>query len=145
MDPSQQPQSSHPQSNHTLEMPCSMQLIANEVNQVPQEASQHKKPRRQSGNSSVNNFIQKTFDILQEKRFQSIVSWAQNTDILTSSKNSHEEKEPINILRKSSINEKVCSFKIHNVKAFEQIVLPQYFKHSNMSSFVRQVHFPLYS
>ena len=36
-------------------------------------------------------------------------------------------------------NDKVCSFKIHNVKAFEEIVLPQYFKHSNMSSFVRQV------
>lgn len=35
--------------------------------------------------------------------------------------------------------DKVCSFKIHNVKAFEEIVLPQYFKHSNMSSFVRQV------
>lgn len=36
--------------------------------------------------------------------------------------------------------DRVCSFKIHNVRAFEETVLPLYFKHSNLSSFVRQLN-----
>jgi hypothetical protein len=43
----------------------------------------------------VNNFIQKTFDILQEKKLEGIVSWCE-----------HERGGG-------------CSFKIHRIKAFE--------------------------
>jgi hypothetical protein len=98
--------------------PCSLQLIIQEQEHANQESVRR---GRRNGNT-VNNFIQKTFDIMQEKKYESIVGWCESE------------------LRGGS-----CSFKIHNVKAFEEVVLPQYFKHSNMSSFVRQVRFHTYS
>lgn len=97
------------------QVPCSLQLIVQEGD----TGEGVRRGRRGSGASAVNNFIQKTFDILQEKKFESIVGWSEGESRAGG-----------------------CSFKIHNVKAFEEIVLPQYFKHSNMSSFVRQVPFP---
>lgn len=92
--------------------PCSLQLIIQEHEYANIESARR---GRRTGNT-VNNFIQKTFDILQEKKYESIVGWCE-----------------------SELRGGGCSFKIHNVKAFEEVVLPQYFKHSNMSSFVRQV------
>jgi hypothetical protein len=76
MNPFQQLLSSPLQKPQDREMPCSLQLIAHEQEFASQEASQLKKSRRLAGSSSINNFIQKTFDILQEKKFESIVSWA---------------------------------------------------------------------
>lgn len=94
-----------------------------------------RKDRKSSHALSVNNFIQKTYAILQEKQYQSIVSWSD------SAQNSMGWKEGNVSNGSSGGNNSISSFKIHNLRAFEEIVLPKYFKHSNMSSFVRQVHF----
>lgn len=126
------------------EAPCSLQLIGQEQEHAHPESNHQKRERRASGAKAVNNFIQKTFDILQQKRFESIVSWADNTELSHQPKNSPFQEIPTSLNSKNN-SEKVCSFKIHNLKAFEEIVLPQYFKHSNMSSFVRQVSFPSFS
>lgn len=84
--------------------------------------------QRRRNSTSVSNFIQKTYNILQEKKYESIVSWTDQKPQF--------HCLPGNLRAGSS---RVSSFQIHNVKAFEEIVLPAYFKHSNLSSFVRQV------
>jgi hypothetical protein len=103
-----------------------------------------KRDKRAPLPSSINTFIQKTYAILQEKQFESVVSWADHSGHLIFDPDrphelSSEGAEP------SGRRPSVCSFKIHNLRAFEEIVLPKYFKHSNMSSFVRQVRPSLFS
>ncbi|ORZ03166.1 hypothetical protein BCR43DRAFT_38230 [Syncephalastrum racemosum] len=63
---------------------------------------------RRSG-KTVSSFITKLFSLVDDVRFQALVSW----------------------------NPAGTSFLIRNVKKFAQIVLPEYFKHGNFSSFVR--------
>ena len=65
-------------------------------------------------NQAVSNFISKTYQILNNLQHESIISWAPHGN----------------------------SFLIKDIKKFEEFILPLYFKHSNFSSFVRQVPFP---
>jgi hypothetical protein len=60
---------------------------------------------------SIPNFIQKTWEMLEEERNLAIVSW----------------------------NPEGTSFEIHNECLFTEDLLPHYFKHSNLASFLRQV------
>lgn len=60
---------------------------------------------------SVSNFIEKTYRILENEDFAGIIGWTQLGS----------------------------SFVIRDIKQFEELVLPIHFKHSNFSSFVRQV------
>jgi hypothetical protein len=105
------------------EIISSIQLIPEEQGAGSNEGTPFRRDKRGGCLVSINNFIQKTYAILQEKQFESIVSWPDEGEVTDEGQGS--------------------SFLIHNVRAFEEIVLPRYFKHSNMSSFVRQV--PLYS
>ena len=57
-------------------------------------------------------FIRKTFDLLSEESLKSIVSWSPSND----------------------------SFIIYQVDIFEKEILPKYFKHNNLGSFVRQLN-----
>ncbi|CAD8185253.1 unnamed protein product [Paramecium octaurelia] len=62
--------------------------------------------------SSVPAFLQKTYDILENPQLQDIVGW----------------------------NEDGSGFLVKNVIAFQDQVLPMYFKHRNFASFVRQMN-----
>jgi hypothetical protein len=74
--------------------PCSLQLIVQEQERTSQEVA--RRGRKSSGAGSVNNFIQKTFDILQDKKYESIVGWSEG-----------------------ETRGGGCTFRIHNIKAFE--------------------------
>lgn len=58
------------------------------------------------------SFLQKTFDMLNEKSLSSIVSWSEDG----------------------------TEFVIFNTNEFSEKVLPLYFKHSNFASFIRQLN-----
>ncbi|KAM3132155.1 Heat shock factor protein 4 [Paramecium bursaria] len=62
--------------------------------------------------SSIPAFLQKTYDILENTQLENIVSW----------------------------NEDGTGFLVKNVLAFQDQVLPMYFKHRNFASFVRQMN-----
>ncbi|CAD8112014.1 unnamed protein product [Paramecium sonneborni] len=62
--------------------------------------------------SSIPAFLQKTYDILENPQLQDIVGW----------------------------NEDGSGFLVKNVIAFQDQVLPMYFKHRNFASFVRQMN-----
>ncbi|CAD8196530.1 unnamed protein product [Paramecium octaurelia] len=62
--------------------------------------------------SSIPAFLQKTYDILENSQLQDIVGW----------------------------NEDGSGFLVKNVIAFQDQVLPMYFKHRNFASFVRQMN-----
>ena len=64
----------------------------------------------------TSNFITKTYKILENSGHDDIIAWSQHGN----------------------------SFIIKNIKKFEEDILPQYFKHSNFSSFVRQVLISFY-
>ena len=64
-------------------------------------------------NQTLSNFITKTYKILENINHEEIIGWSAHGN----------------------------SFLIKNIKQFEEEILPQYFKHSNFSSFVRQVYF----
>ena len=70
------------------------------------------KTKRKSDNQMPASFLQKVFDMLNEDSLNEIVSW----------------------------NEDGKSFVIKNVNEFSEQVLPMYFKHSNLASFVRQLN-----
>jgi hypothetical protein len=57
-------------------------------------------------------FLLKTYQILQTESHSHVVGWVDDG----------------------------IAFKIHNVALFQSSVLPKYFKHSNFSSFVRQLN-----
>ena len=59
----------------------------------------------------ISNFIEKTYNILEDANNSHAISWLPSG----------------------------ASFVIKDVKKFEESILPTYFKHSNFSSFVRQV------
>ncbi|KAM3141585.1 kinase-regulated stress-responsive transcription factor skn7 [Paramecium bursaria] len=61
---------------------------------------------------NISSFILKTYNILEDSKYQDIVSW------------SDEGK----------------SFTVWNIGSFTEIVLPAQFKHNNFSSFVRQLN-----
>ena len=67
---------------------------------------------RKNSRHGPTSFINKTFKILNDSKFDSIVSW----------------------------NEDGNSFIIKNLHSFATIILPQYFKHKNFASFVRQLN-----
>ncbi|XP_019416350.1 PREDICTED: heat stress transcription factor A-1-like [Lupinus angustifolius] len=64
-------------------------------------------------NSNKSQFAVKTFEIVENPETNAIVSWNETRD----------------------------SFVVWNVQSFTQNILPNYFKHSNFSSFIRQLHF----
>ena len=66
--------------------------------------------------NTISSFIEKTWDILQDTQYSSIVRWT-------------EDGNSFLILSE----ERLCSD-----------VLPKYFKHSNFSSFIRQVKLVFY-
>lgn len=79
---------------------CSLTLLE-------QEGEGSRRERR--AGVAVNNFIQKTYAILQEKRYESIVSWAEvgvGAGGVGAGVGGEEGRGG-------------CSFRIHNVKAFE--------------------------
>jgi len=74
----------------------------------------------------IPSFIKKTYDILEVKLHTTHIYFKNEThnDIV-------------------SWNEDGTAFIIKKPTEFSQTVLPLYFKHSNLTSFVRQVHFKL--
>ena len=54
----------------------SIQLIPQDSQGLLPEGGAGGRERRAANGSSINNFIRKTYAILQEKRFETIVSWA---------------------------------------------------------------------
>ena len=100
-----------------------------------------RKDKKPSLPLSINNFIQKTYAILQEKQFEDVVSWAETSEYFTIPRGEGDamNRSGEGLQGKVPV---VSSFRIHNLRAFEEVVLPKYFKHSNMSSFVRQVNLP---
>lgn len=75
------------------------------------------KPISKRSHESISNFIEKTYNILENEDNANIIAWTA----------------------------KGASFIIKEVKKFEEEILPIYFKHSNFSSFVRQVITTLFS
>jgi hypothetical protein len=69
-------------------------------------------PRNKPSSGVPTSFLQKTYDILCDNSLSSIVRWTEDGR----------------------------SFSVKNVKEFSEKVLPKYFKHSNFSSFVRQLN-----
>ena len=67
--------------------------------------------------SSINNFILKTYSILQEKQFESIVSWADYSEVVgsTSGNGNKWGCEEVDEQKRQQL---VCSFRIHNLRAF---------------------------
>lgn len=63
----------------------------------------------------MSNFINKTYQILLNASHEAVIGWAPQGN----------------------------SFVIRDIKKFEEHILPIYFKHSNFSSFVRQVSLSL--
>eukprot|EP01116_Phalansterium_solitarium_P017747 TRINITY_DN4450_c1_g2_i1.p1 TRINITY_DN4450_c1_g2~~TRINITY_DN4450_c1_g2_i1.p1 ORF type:complete len:373 (+),score=90.27 TRINITY_DN4450_c1_g2_i1:136-1119(+) len=63
--------------------------------------------------ASCQPFVQKTFQLVQDSTTDHIVSWSESKD----------------------------SFVIFLPEEFSKVILPKYFKHSNLSSFVRQLNF----
>lgn len=59
----------------------------------------------------IASFIRKTYELLEEGKFSNIVSWSDDGNFLI----------------------------IKDAEDFSQKILPVYFKHSNFTSFVRQV------
>ena len=122
----------------------SIQLLPGLEQSYQPEDTYVKKDKKPPLPLSINNFIQKTYAILQEKQFEDIVSWAESSDYFSIPK---VEGDGMNgsgegVRGKVPV---VSSFRIHNLRAFEEVVLPKYFKHSNMSSFVRQVNLAKFS
>jgi heat shock transcription factor len=68
--------------------------------------------QRNSKNPKVPTFIHKLLDILKDESNTEMVSW----------------------------DAEGRSFSIHNLRHFENLVLPKYFRHSRFSSFVRQLN-----
>jgi len=60
----------------------------------------------------LNSFLEKTFNMLEENKFEDIISWTPQGD----------------------------TFIIKNNEKFEKSVLPQVFRHSKLASFIRQLH-----
>ena len=58
------------------------------------------------------NFLLKLYDILENDEYKKIISWSEDGN----------------------------NFVIHDTHAFSQNILPQYFKHNNYSSFIRQLN-----
>lgn len=65
-----------------------------------------------SKKNDISTFINKTFNILEDKEISDIISWTDNGN----------------------------SFIVKNKEKFESMVLPRYFKHRKFSSFVRQLN-----
>ena len=61
---------------------------------------------------AVTSFVSKLYEMLEKPEYHSIISWAPNGD----------------------------SFVVHSMTEMQQSLLPHYFKHSNFSSFVRQLN-----
>ena len=69
------------------------------------------KPSSKKGMENISNFIFRTFCILEDESNTEIVDWSASGS----------------------------AFVIKDIRKFEEFILPTYFKHSNFSSFVRQV------
>ena len=68
--------------------------------------------RQRDSERKVNSFILKTYDMLNENKFEGIMSWTEDGK----------------------------AFQISDVPAFTELILPTCFKHKNFSSFVRQLN-----
>ncbi|KAE9608139.1 putative transcription factor HSF-type-DNA-binding family [Lupinus albus] len=64
-------------------------------------------------NSNKSQFLVKTFEIVDNPETNAIVSWNETRD----------------------------SFVVWDVQSFSQNILPNYFRHCNFLSFIRQLHF----
>ena len=103
------------------------------------EGTVSRREKKWNGGGAVNSFIHKTYTILMERKYENIISW--NDSLSTTSPTFHAEGTAgVSQGEVGKGTFRCNSFRIHNVKTFEEVVLPQYFKHSNMSSFVRQVN-----
>lgn len=85
---------------------CSLTLLE-------QEGEGSRRERR--AGVAVNNFIQKTYAILQEKRYESIVSWAEVGGVGAGGVGAGG----VGVGVGGEEGRGGCSFRIHNVKAFE--------------------------
>nr|ADI24984.1 truncated heat shock transcription factor A-2 [Arachis hypogaea subsp. hypogaea]ADI24986.1 truncated heat shock transcription factor A-2 [Arachis hypogaea subsp. hypogaea] len=81
---------------------------------VKEEESEHSQPQPREGlnDASPPPFLTKTFDMVDDSSIDSIVSWS--------------------ITRNS--------FVVWDPHSFSTTILPRYFKHSNFSSFIRQLN-----
>lgn len=66
----------------------------------------------ETGDNSVANFIQKSFQILENKEYESIIHWMANGR----------------------------EFAIKEIDEFQDHILPKYFRHRNINSFIRQLN-----
>lgn len=66
----------------------------------------------ESGENSVANFIQKSFEILENKEYESIIHWMANGR----------------------------EFAIKEIDEFQDHILPKFFRHRNINSFIRQLN-----
>lgn len=72
---------SQKEENHGLKEPIpSIQLLSDHPVQNLGVNAFQKKDKKTGNLQSINNFIQKTYAILQEKQFENIVSWSDNSE-----------------------------------------------------------------
>lgn len=67
---------------------------------------------KEAGENSIANFIQKSFDILENKNYESVIHWMTNGR----------------------------EFAIKLIDEFQDQILPKHFRHRNINSFIRQLN-----
>ena len=84
---------------------------------------------------SVPPFLQKTYEIVSEPAFEDVCGWGENNDSIFI-----KDVSRIVWWVLSELTDCVVPCLWFQIDAFAKTVLPKYFKHSNYSSFTRQLH-----
>ncbi|KAI9310857.1 HSF-type DNA-binding-domain-containing protein [Dichotomocladium elegans] len=101
-----------PQDTYLLDAPAMLGNIQYPEQTQQQPQLQQQEQQYQEENKNVSTFISKLFKMVNDKRYQNLISWSLSG----------------------------LSFLIIDSRLFSIHVLPEYFKHGNFSSFVRQLN-----
>ncbi|KAG0721516.1 Heat shock factor protein [Chionoecetes opilio] len=82
------------------------------------------------GSTSVPAFLTKLWRLVEDAKTNDLISWTQTLAASSS----------LTDILRTTVTESGRSFLIQNQAEFARDLLPQYYKHSNMASFVRQLN-----